>query len=262
MVILSKVRRDGFYSIAEPCIIFEFLAVHLPLDFCTFMRCFGCNNPSNPFINLRPTLILVWTADTLVAQERNSALAALLHIRTAFRRIACRALQDLCPLFVKLKICKDVRGCLSRQACCDQFYIFISCKLCVFCPAVCPIRHNDSLLFLFFHLLQMLPDKLAVTMVVLLILVLCYNGAIGTNRFFKIGNISPVLFPCFFPECCFRVRRVLHHGGFHAAVFFCAESAFFIFNNRLFRQTSDKQIILCGIMIVRSTQGKKAVGIR
>src|SRR5699024_6644871 len=124
MVILSKVRRDGFYSIAEPCIIFEFLAVHLPLDFCTFMRCFGCNNPSNPFINLRPTLILVWTADTLVAQERNSALAALLHIRTAFRRIACRALQDLCPLFVKLKICKDVRGCLSRQACCDQFYIF------------------------------------------------------------------------------------------------------------------------------------------
>lgn len=33
MVILSKVGRDGFYSIAEPCIIFEFLTVHLPLDF-------------------------------------------------------------------------------------------------------------------------------------------------------------------------------------------------------------------------------------
>ena len=178
MVIPSKVGLDGFYSIAESCIIFEFLAAHLSLDFCAFMRCFGCNNFSNLFMNLRSALILVWTAGTVVAQERNSALAALLHIRTAFRRIACRALQNLCPFFIKFKICADVRGCLFRQTCCGQFYIFISCK---------------------------------------------------------------------WISC----RRLLLCGA-------CV----FIFNNRLFRQTSDKQIILCGIMIVRSTQGKKAVVIR
>ena len=145
-------------------------------------------------------------------QKRNGTLIALFPIRTAFWCMASRTPEDFCSFFVKFKISKDIRSWFPCQACGNQFYVFISCKLYVFCSAVCSIRNYNSPLFLFVHLPKMLLDKLAVTMVVLPILVLCYNRTIGSNGFFKIGSISPVLFSCFVSECSFRIRWILHHG--------------------------------------------------
>ena len=170
--------------------------------------------------------------------------------------------EDFCSLFVEFKIGKDIRSWFSCQACGNQFYVFIGCKLCVFCSAICTIRNYDSSFFRFIHPLKMLPDKLTVTVVVLVILVLCYNGTILSHRFLKVGRISPMLFSRFASECSFRIRGILHHWGFHAAVFFCTESAFFVFNNGLFWQASGKQIILRWIIVIRLTQGKKFICIR
>ena len=262
MVILSDIWRNSFHSITEPCIIFEFFAAYVPLDFCTFMSCFGCYYFCNPLINLRLALILIRTAYTLLMQKGNGTLIALFHIRTAFRWMAGWTSEDFCSLFVKFKISKDIRSWFPCQACGNQFDVFISCKLCVFCSAVCTIRNYNSPLFLFIHLLKVFLDKLTVTVVVLLILILCYNRTIGSNGFLKIGYISPMLFSCLASECSFRIRRILHHGWFHAAVFFCPESALFIFNNGLFWKASDKQIILCWIIVIRLTQGKEFICIR
>ena len=195
---------------------------------------FGCYDFCDPLIDLRLALIPIRTVGTLLMQKRNSTLIALFHIRTTFRCMAGWTSENFCSLFVEFKISKDIRSWFPCQACSNQFYIFISCKLCVFCSAVCAIRNYNGSFFLFIHPFKMLLDKLTVTVVVLLILVLCYNRTIGSNGFLKIGCISPMLFPCLASECSFRIRRILHHGRFHAAVFFRAESAVFIFDNGLF----------------------------
>ena len=173
------------------------------------MCCFGCYYFCNLLKDLRLALIPIWTADTLLMPKGNGTLIALVHIRTAFRFMTRSTPEDFCSLFVEFKIRKDIRSRLPCQTCGNQFYIFISCKLCVFYPTICPIRGYNSPFFLFIHLLKVLLDKLTVTMVVLLILVLCYNRTISSNRFFKIGSISSMLFSCFIPESCFRVRRIL-----------------------------------------------------
>ena len=175
MVILAYIRWNSFYAITKSRIVFEFLATHASLDFCTFMCCFGCYYFCNPLKKLRLTLVLIRTACTLLMLKGNGTLIALFHIRTAFRCMACRISEDFCSLFVEFKISKDIRSWFPRQACGNQFYVFIDCKLCIFCSAICSICDYNSPLFLFTHLLKMLLDKLTVTMVVLLILVLSLN---------------------------------------------------------------------------------------
>ena len=85
MVILAYIRWNSFYAITKSRIIFEFLAAHAPLDFCTFMCRFGCYYFCNSLKNLRLALILIRTAYTLLMQKGNGTLTALFHIRTAFR---------------------------------------------------------------------------------------------------------------------------------------------------------------------------------
>lgn len=62
VVILAYIRWNSFHSITQPCIIFEFFAIHVPLDFRTFMRCFGCYYFCNLLKDLRLALILLRTA--------------------------------------------------------------------------------------------------------------------------------------------------------------------------------------------------------
>ena len=195
MVILAHIRWNSFSSITESRIVFEFLTAHSSLDFCTFMCRFGCYYFCNSLKNLRLALILIRTAYTLLMQKGNGTLTALFHIRTAFRCMTGWTSEDFCSLFVEFKISKDIRSWFPCQACGNQFYVFISCKLCVFCSAVCSICDYNSPFFLFTHLLKVFLDKLTVTVVVLLILILCYNRTIGSNGFLKIGYISPMLFP-------------------------------------------------------------------
>src|SRR5699024_5173878 len=173
---------------------------------------FGCYYFGNPLKDLRFTLVLVRAVGTLLMQKGNGALPALLHIGAAFRRITCRTPENFCSFFVEFKIIKDIRGEFPRQACSDQFYILLRCELRVFCPAVCAIRNYDCPLFLFLHLLKMFLEKLAVTVIVLVILIIRYNGTILTYGFLKVGCISPMLFSGFAPECSLRIRRILHHG--------------------------------------------------
>mgnify|MGYP006990154088 CR=1 FL=1 len=113
-------------------------------------------------------LILIRTAGTLFMQKGNGTLIALFHIRTAFGCMTGWTSEDFCSFFVECKISKDIQSRFPCQACGNQFYVFIICKLRVSCSAVCSIRNDNSPFFLFIHLLKMLPDKLAVAMVVLL----------------------------------------------------------------------------------------------
>ncbi|WP_368272959.1 hypothetical protein, partial [Fusicatenibacter saccharivorans] len=62
--------------------IFEFFAIHVPLDFRTFMRCFGCYYFYNLLKDLRLALILLRTVGTLLMQKGNGTLIAWFHIRT------------------------------------------------------------------------------------------------------------------------------------------------------------------------------------
>lgn len=82
VVILAYIRWNSFHSITQPCIIFEFFAIHVPLDFRTFMRCFGCYYFYNLLKDLRLALILLRTVGTLLMQKGNGTLIAWFHIRT------------------------------------------------------------------------------------------------------------------------------------------------------------------------------------
>lgn len=101
---------EQFHSITQPCIIFEFFAIHVPLDFRTFMRCFGCYYFCNLLKDLRFALILLRTVGTLLMQRGNGTLIAWFHIRTAFRCMAGWTSEDFCSLFVEFKISKDIRS--------------------------------------------------------------------------------------------------------------------------------------------------------
>lgn len=138
MVIPAYIRRNSFYAITKSCIIFEFLAIHAPLDFCTFMCRFGCYYFCNSLKNLRSALILIRTVGTLLMQKGNRTLITLFHIRTAFRCMTGRTMKDFCSLFVEFKISKNIRSCFPCQACGNQFYVFIGCKLCIFCSTYAP----------------------------------------------------------------------------------------------------------------------------
>ena len=104
VVILAYIRWNSFHSITQPCIIFEFFAIHVPLDFRTFMRCFGCYYFCNLLKDLRLALILLRTVGTLLMQRGNGTLIAWFHIRTAFRCMAGWTSEDFCSLFVEFKI--------------------------------------------------------------------------------------------------------------------------------------------------------------
>ena len=185
------------------------------------MRCFGCYYFCNLLKDLRLALILLRTVGTLLMQRGNGTLIAWFHIRTAFRCMAGWTSEDFCSLFVEFKISKDIRSRFPRQTCGNQFYVFMSCKLCVFCSTICSIRDYNSPFFLVIHLRKVLLDKLTVTMVVLLILVLCYNRTIGSNGFFKISSISSMLFSC-------ALFRIVASGseGFCSMVDFMPPSSF------------------------------------
>lgn len=91
-------------------------------------------------------------------------------------------IERLFSLFVESKISKNIRSCFSSQACSNQFYIFIGCKLCIFSFAIRTIRHYSSPFFLFIRLLKMLLNRpTTVTVVVFIILVLRYNGTIAST---------------------------------------------------------------------------------
>ena len=135
MIILAYIRWNSFYAITKSRIIFEFLAAHAPLNFCTFMCCFGCYYFCNPLKNFRPALILIRTAYTLLMQKGNSTLIALFHIRTAFRCMAGWTSEDFCSLFVEFKISKDIRSRFPRQTCGNQFYVFYQLQV------VCVLFH-------------------------------------------------------------------------------------------------------------------------
>ena len=114
MVISAYIWWNSFHPITKPCIIFEFFAVHVPLDFRAFMCCFGCYYFCNLLKDLRLALIPIWTADTLLMPKGNGTLIALVHIRTAFRFMTCSTPEDFCSLFVEFKIRKDIRSGFPR----------------------------------------------------------------------------------------------------------------------------------------------------
>lgn len=171
------------------CIVFEFFAFNVPLNFRSFMCHFGCYYFGSTLKDFRLTLSLIWVARTLLMQKGNCTFVTLFHIGTAFRRMTRKASENLCALFVPLNVRQDIRCRFTRQAYGNQFYIFIICKLHIFHPAVCTIRDYDIPLFLTLHLFKILPDKPAVTMSVFLILVLGCNRTIHPYRFFEIGTI-------------------------------------------------------------------------
>lgn len=135
-------------------------------------------------------------------KKGNGTLMTLYPILEQLLVYGLQDIEDFCPFFVKDKISKDIRSSFSCQTCDDQFYVFIICKLCVFCSTVCTIHDDNNPFFLFIHFFKMLLEKPTVTMVVLLIPVLCYNRAIYSNGFSKIGSISSTLFSYFIQRAC------------------------------------------------------------
>lgn len=67
----------------------------------------------------------------------------------------------------------------------------------------------------------MFLHELTVTFGILIILIVGYHGTVFSNGLLEIGNISPMLLPCFFPESRIRIRRILEDFGIHASILFC-----------------------------------------
>ena len=144
MVILAYIRWNSFHSITQPCIIFEFFAIHVPLDFRTFMRCFGCYYFCNLLKDLRLALIPIWTADTLLMPKGNGTLIALVHIRTVF---SVHDLQYTGGTFVPSSLnSKSARisgaGFPVRLVVISS--TFYQLQVVCFYPTICPIRGYNS----------------------------------------------------------------------------------------------------------------------
>ena len=70
-----------------------------------------------------------------------------------------------------------------------------------------------------------------------------------------------MLFPCLLPICCIGIRRILQDRGIHSAIFFCAETSFPIFHNRLLAQAADKKLIFSDLFEVITAFFQKKVRI-
>lgn len=133
-------------------------------------------------------------------KKGNGTLMTLFPILEQLLVYGLQDIEDFCPFFLKDKISKDIRSNFSCQTCDDQFYVFIICKLCVFCSTVCTIHDDNNPFFLFIHFFKMLLEKPTVTMVVLLIPVLCYNRVIYSNDSPRLVAYPPRSFPTLFSE--------------------------------------------------------------
>ena len=132
------------------------------------------------------------------------------------------------------------------------------CESAVFLPAVGTICDQGYLLRTFFRRLQMLLKKFAVTVVVLFILVIRYDGSCFPNGFGYIRCIAPVLFSSLFTECGIRVCRILEDVRSHS-VFLCLQADAAIFPDCLLRKHADKELVLGDIVITALTGRKKPV---
>ena len=72
-----------------------------------------------------------------------------------------------------------------------------------------------------------------------------------------------MLFSCLLPIClcCIGIRWILQDRGIHSSIFLFAETSFAVFQDRLFAQTADKELVFRDFFVIIAAFFQKKVRI-
>lgn len=101
----------------------------------------------------------------------------------------------------------------------------------------------------------------SIRIVVLLKLVISDYISGASIGFIQVRRVSSVILSSFGPECRIRIRGVLRHGRTHSAICLFPEPMCIVFNDSLFRETSDKKLVFGDAVKILTAFAQQLIGI-
>lgn len=119
--------------------------------------------------------------------------------------------QQFCSVFIELKICPVITDFRTLKVCGNQRYVLFLRQKTVHHSTVSTIGCEYGMGSIIRLLLDVVFEKLAVTIVILLVLIVNCNAVmIIICHFHDIGDITSVVRTCLLSIGGIRIRRILH----------------------------------------------------